>query len=323
MTAEELDVLRRASGFGMALVLLTGITALAQDTSGIAWKFEKDKPFYQEMTTKTTQSIVVMGQTVNQTQSHTFYFKWTPLKQEGDKWVLKQTIEGVKMTIDLAGTPITFDSTSTTGGGTNALSEFFKAMVGAEFTLTLDKNMKVEKVEGREDFLKKLASANAQMEPLLKKILSDDAMKKLADPTFGMIPPAVKKVDEKWESTTKLDLGPLGIYDGTYVYTFKGPDATNKDLAKIEVDTTLVYKAPTESGDLPFKIREAQIKTKDKQPPGVILFNTKTGRLESSKLDIKLEGTLSIEIGGMNANVELKQDQTTEIKTSDKSYVTK
>jgi len=324
-TAEELDVLRRFSGLAMALVLATGMTALAQDTAGIVWKFEKDKPFFQEMSTKTTQTITVMGMTVGQTQEHTFYFKWTPLKQEGDKWILKQTIEGVKMKIDIAGTPITFDSTAAAqpGGPNNALAEFFKAMIGAEFTLTLDKNMKVEKIEGRDEFLKKLGAANQQMEPLLKKLLSDDAMKKLADPTFGMIPPALKKVDENWTNTTKLDLGPLGNYDGTYKYTYKGKDATNKDLDKIDVETTLTYKAPTAEGELPFKIRSADIKTEEKLAPGTIFFDSKLGRVASSKMVVKINGTLDIEIGGMNAKVDLKQEQTTEIKTQDKSYVTK
>lgn len=305
----------------MALVLATGMTVLAQDTSGVVWKFEKDKPFFQEMTTKTTQSIVVMGQTVSQTQEHTFYFKWTPVKEEGGKWVLKQTIEGVKMKIDIAGTPITFDSTATMPtGAANALADFFKAMINAEFTLTLDKDMKVEKIEGRDEFLKKLSAANQQMEPLLKKILSEDAMKKLADPTFGMVPNAAKKVDEKWTRPTKLDLGPLGNYDATYTYTFKGLD---KDEAKIAVESSLVYKAPTESGDLPFKIVAADIKSAEKQTPGEIIFDTKTGRLVSSKQSVKLEGTLDIEIGGMKTKVDLKQEQTTDIKTQDKSFVAK
>ena len=38
------------------------------------WKFEKDKPFYQEMTTKTQQDMKVMGMDVKQTQDQTFYF---------------------------------------------------------------------------------------------------------------------------------------------------------------------------------------------------------------------------------------------------------
>src|SRR5688572_1518749 len=45
----------------------------------LEWKaFEKGKEFYQELTTKTTQTMKVMGQEVQQTQEQTFYIQWVP-----------------------------------------------------------------------------------------------------------------------------------------------------------------------------------------------------------------------------------------------------
>ena len=76
---------------------------------------------------------------------------------------------------------------------------------------------------GKDDFLKKLATANPQLEPLLKKILSDDALKQMADPTFGFLPPTAKKVGESWDTTSTLPLGPIGTYTNKYKFTFKGP----------------------------------------------------------------------------------------------------
>ena len=117
------------------------------------------RPYYQEMTTHTIQNIKVQGLDVGQNQDQTFYFKFEPLKQEGDKWIVKQTIEGVKMKIDIAGSPVTYDSTneSPPAGTNTALSEFFKALKGSQFTLTIGKDCTVEKVEGREEFVKKLS----------------------------------------------------------------------------------------------------------------------------------------------------------------------
>ena len=304
------------------LVLMFSIAGLAQaqDKTDLAWKFEKDKSFYQELTTKTTQAIKVMGQDVNQIQDQTFYFKWTPVKQDGDKWQIKQTIEGVKMRIDIAGNPISFDSTTPTATANTALSEFFKALIGAEFTLTLNKDMKVEKVEGRDEFLKKLSAANQQMEPLLKKILSDEALKQMADPTFGIMKKDVKK-DDKWPTEVKLDLGPIGSYLTTYNYTYKGKDTAKPELDRIDVTAAMVYTAPKDSdGSLPFKIVSADLKASDKSA-GAILFNSKLGRVESMDLNIKVNGTLNIEIGGQKTTVELNQDQTTSVKTGDKSFI--
>jgi hypothetical protein len=294
----------------------------AGDKVDIKWKFEKDKPFYQEMTTKTTQDMKVMGMDVNQKQDQTFYFSWTLKDEDKDKnMVVVQRIEGVKLTIQIAGNPITFDSTNPTTAN-NALAEFFKALVGSEFKLTLDKDYKVIKVEGRDDFLKKLTQANQQMEPLLKKILSEEALKQMADPTFGLLPPKAVAKGETWNRESKLSLGPIGGYKSNLKYTYEGQDDKNKDLAKIKIDTTLTYEPPTDAGDgLPFKIKEAKLTSKNAK--GEVLFDVKKGRLEKSTQSLELEGELNIEIGGMATKVELKQKQDTTISTSETPHVKK
>ena len=64
----------------------------------------------------------------------------------------KQKIVAVQMDIDLGGSKITYDSTKADAPN-NALGDFFKALVGSEFTLTIkmpkDKQAEVTKVEGR------------------------------------------------------------------------------------------------------------------------------------------------------------------------------
>jgi Family of unknown function (DUF6263)/Sigma-70, region 4 len=142
--------------------------------------FDMGKFFSQAMTTKTKQTMKVMGSEVVQTQDQTFYFSWTPEKQDGDNWIVKQKIEGVKMAIDIGGNKVEYDSTKDQQG-TNPLADFFKAVVGAEFTLTIDKNMKVSRIEGREKFVDGLGKANPQMKPLLEQILSEQALKEMAD----------------------------------------------------------------------------------------------------------------------------------------------
>lgn len=300
----------------------------AKDAAGnnlLVWKFTRDVPFYQEMTTKTIQNIKVQGLDVGQNQNQTFYFKFEPIKQDGDIWVVKQTIEGVKMTIDIAGSPVSYDSTNeAAAGGTNtALSEFFKALKGSQFTLTIGKDMGVEKVEGRDEFVKKLVQSNKQLEQLLNKILSEEAIKQMADPTFGVVPKEQKKVGESWTKTVKLSLGPLGSYDNTYTYTYAKQTG---DVAEIDVKVGLKYSPPgaDQGGEtLPFKIKGGNITQvqDDKSNKGKILFDTKAGRIQSSNISVKMTGTLTLDIGGTTTEVNLTQDQTTEVKTADKSFV--
>lgn len=288
------------------------------DKTDIAWKFEKDKTFYQEMTTKTVQDMKVMGQDVKQTQEQTFYYSWTPKEQDKDgNWTVEQKVEGVKMKVDIAGNVISYDSTSP--GGNNPLVQFFSQLVGSAFKLTIAKDMKVTKVEGKDEFLKKLGAVNQQMEPVLKQILSDDAMKQMADPTFGIVPGKTVTKGESWTKDSTLSLGPIGSYKNSYKYTLEGVD---KDIAKIKVEATLTYEKPTASGDgLPFKIKDAKLKSKPSA--GTIDFNLKTGRIEKSSLTVTLDGELDIEVQGTATKVELKQEQTTTITTSDTPQIKK
>ena len=174
----------------------------------LTWTFVKDVPFYQEITTRTVQDIKVQGTDVSQNQTQTFYFKFEPLRRDGDRWVVRQTIEGVKMSIDIAGNPVKYDSTNeeATAGANTALNAFFKALKGAQFTLTIAQDGTVEKVEGGDEFVKKLTATNKLLEGLLDKILGEEAIKQMADPAIGLTPKEPKKVGESWAKTIKLSL---------------------------------------------------------------------------------------------------------------------
>src|ERR1700680_1463037 len=109
----------------MLVLVGLGAPVFGQDTVDLKWKFEKGKTFYQEMTTKTTQNLKVMGMPVTQNQEQTFFFSWTPKDEDKDhNWTITQKIEGVRMKIEIGGNPINFDSTKDTQA-TNPLSEFF------------------------------------------------------------------------------------------------------------------------------------------------------------------------------------------------------
>ncbi|MGL6094591.1 MAG: DUF6263 family protein [Fimbriiglobus sp.] len=314
---------------GLAIALAVGLTAAApaQDKSKFETKFEKDKPFYQELTTDVSQVVKVQGGSdLPLKHKQTFLFKWTPVSQDKDKWVVKQTIEGVKMTVDIAGNPINYDSTDPNPAGAAAnpgLADFFKSLVGAEFTVTFGPGLKVEKVDGRDEFLKKLAGANPQMEALLKKILTEDALREMVDPSAAVTPPGEQAVGSSWEKKTTLTLGPIGSYDRTFKYTYKGKDPEKKDLDRVEVEPKLVYKAPTDQADgLLFRIKGGTLETVGSKP-GVILYNAKTGRVESSDIAVTMKGNLDVAIGTTDTKVELYQEQRTLTKISDTSFLPK
>ncbi len=304
--------------------------APAGDKANLVWKLEKDKTFYQKMTTVTKQTMKVLNNDVSQTQNQTFIFSWTPTKQDGDNWTVSQKIVGVQMDIDLGGSKITYDSTKPDAPN-NALGDFFKALVGSEFTLTLnmpkDKPITITKVEGRDDFLKKLTAANQQMKPLLDQILSEDALKQMAAPTFAALPSKEVAKGDHWDAKSVLDMGPIGKYENTFTYTYDGKNTDAKEDAekkwdKIGVKTELKYTPPDEkaqTGGLPFRIKSADLTSKD--AAGTIYYDADKGRVARTSMHLTLNGTLSIEIGGQATPVTLSQTQDTTVDTSDANPV--
>jgi len=311
-------VLSRRCFFAALALIGLALPASAQDKADLKWKFEKDKSFYQELETRTSQKMTIMGMDVNQTQNQTFYFKWTPLEVKEKEVVLEQEITGVKMDIKIGGNTIAYDSTNP-GAANNPLADFFKALLGSKFKVTLDTGSsppKVTKVEGRKEFLDKLGTANQAMKPLLEAILSEDALRQMAEPTFAALPQKEVAKDETWKYNAELKLGPIGSYKTDYEYKYLGKDEKEKELDKIGVTVTLTYTKPAgdQAAGLPFKIKDADLK--GEKATGTVFYDSKAGRVSSSSLDLTLNGTLDIEIGGMTTKVTLNQTQKTTSKMS-------
>jgi hypothetical protein len=275
------------------------------------------------MTTETKQDMTIMGMKISQNQIQTFYFSWTPKgKDKHGNWIIAQKIEGVRLELEIGGTKIPFDSTNPNDAA-GPLSQFFRALVGSEFTLTLDKEMKVTKIEGRDGFLKKLTGTNQQMEPLLKQILSDDSLKQMADPIFGMIPGRPVKKGNLWERKSTLDLGAIGKFKTTKRFVYSGPDQIEKHLQKIDLQASLEYTGPdpNASGQLPFKILQADLQTQNAK--GKILFDSQKGRIASATHTVSITGKMVMEIGGMPSNVEIEQIQLVSLEMTDDNPIKK
>jgi len=311
-----------------ALVAGSISVASAQDKLKFEPKFEVNKAFYQKVTTKVEQVVKVQGGADLKLQhEQTFLFKWLPVKLDADKWTVKLTIEGAILKVDIASNPVNYDSTAEqpAAGNNPGLADFFKNLIGTEFTITYGKGMVVEKVEGREDFLKKLGTTNPQMEALLKKLLTDEALKEMADPTAGLMPGSDKAMGvaagETWEKKTNMPLGPIGTYDRTLSFKYIGKDTEKKDLDKVEVTAKLLYKAPNADADgLLFRIKGATLDTVDPKA-GTFLFDPKTGQVVTGTIAVRMSGKLNVTIGTTETEVQLVQDQSTTIETADKSYL--
>jgi hypothetical protein len=315
--------IRRWLAAALTLALLTPVLAQEAKPARFDWKFDKDKTFYQTITTDTTLAVKTTGADLTQKHKESFIVSWTPFKQEDKNWVLRMRIEGVHVEGDYAGTKVTFDSVRD-DNPRGPITDCLKALVGAEFTLTLSPEMKVTKVEGGQtalkDLIKKLAGADPQTEGILNQVLSEDTIKAMAEQTFGVLPTREVKKGDKWERNAALPAGSLGSYETKYTYTDEGPDKdANVEKFSVKADTT--YKPPA---DKPFggafKINTADLKSSD--GTGTIDFRKDRGRVEKVVLTLPLKGKMNIDLGG-NSDVDVTQMQTITITTSDENPVPK
>jgi hypothetical protein len=315
-----MKVWRWAGALCCVAAAVLGVTAYGEqggtDKAPVFKGFESDKPFYQELTTTTTQTMKVQGQEVIQKQSQTFLVKWTVKSKAADKWTVDYEIAGVKMNIQIGGNSIDYSSIAEAPPN-NPLTDFFKALVGSKFTLTVvndkDKGLQVTDVDTKdlENFVNKLAAANEQLKPLLKQILTKDAIIQMSNPTFAAFPSEKQFTDGKgkWKLPVDLKMGPIGSYDTTYTYELK-------DKSKVEVSATMKYNPPKtgDSGGLPFTIKSGNLEAKE---PAKGEINIKDGKIDNSKMTMKLSGKLDIDIAGMSTEVELNQTQESSLKSFD------
>jgi hypothetical protein len=321
-------VARLRFGIAAGLCIALASTMAAQDKQSFGMKFTKDDkgvwvPYYQKSTTSVSQEIKVQGQDLTQKQESTFFYKWDPIAQEGEKWKVKQTVEGLSIAIDISGNAVTYDSRveESTGAASNpGLANFFKGLKGTTFTVTLDKNFRVESVDANDKkaFVAKLSNNNAAMDAMLNKVLTDDALKQMLDPSLGLTPDQPQAVNGEWQKKTPLNLGAIGTYEVTYSFKYVGKDG---EFDKVEVKTALAFSPPKETDGVIFKIKSGTL-TATNPTPGVIRYNAKAGRIQSANVDLKLSGDLVVSIGNTDTNVHIEQTQKTIIETKDTTFLT-
>ncbi|HTU21702.1 MAG TPA: sigma-70 family RNA polymerase sigma factor [Gemmataceae bacterium] len=274
----------------------------------LQWQLTTGQPFYQIFTTETSQVMKVMNNDVRQKQRETFYLQWTPEKTLGGKWILAQKILGAKLDIDLGNNP------------PNVAQDISKALVGAELKWTLDaKTLEILRLDGRAKLVKKLGETNPAMKPLIDKLLSEDALKEMADASFGLLMGPARPGDS-WTKRRQMDMGPIGKYQNHFQCTYEGRKGK---LDKIQVKMTPKYLPPRHDqqgiGGLPFRIDEKT--TLRGRGTGVLYFDRTKGRLDRSEMSTELGGTLVIKIGGQKTDVEFSQTQETRVQTMETNPV--
>jgi RNA polymerase sigma factor (sigma-70 family) len=283
-----------------------------EDDPGVVlrWEFDRGKPFYQTMTTETRQAMKVMNNDVVQVQKQTFYYRWTPQRREGEDWVLGQKVLGVRIEIDIGGNKTVFDSTKADQPG--ALSDFYKALVGAEFRVTLGRGAEVKKVEGRDELVKKLGALEPALDLVVQQVLTEDALRHAARSAFTPLPRGRLRPGDRWTRKAEQSGSPWGVYRSTSEYTYEGGE-DGLDRIRLRLRSTLKPAPRSGAGGSPFTVTKGEA---EGEGTGTILFDRARGRVVRLESIQKLEGELTTRIGGQETALTLSQTQKLTVRTT-------
>jgi hypothetical protein len=286
---------------GVVLLLCLGAVP-AHGQAPPQWKFKKGDGFRLEIVSTFKQTMKLLDskgkpqdKDVKQEIEYTqlLAFKVLDTKDDGSV-VLEETLESIAFK---------------NPGGTLTPDEKIK---GATLTITLGPKRTVDKVEGLDALLAKLAGEDTKVRDTLKRTLTEDYFKKTAREVFAFLP---DKADKKWTRTVDAPLGPLGTLKITNEYKDEGTEKVkDQPVAKITFTSTVTYTKPTkeQSAGAPFHVVNGDLKADGAK--GTILFDAATGRLVSSNWALKLKGKMNIAIGDTELVAEVEQAET--IKTT-------
>jgi len=283
-----------------AFIAFAAFAPAAPDTYALQWKFKEGDVFYNKTTINIDQTIEVMEQKVDQSITMKVIVKFKVKSVKEGTTVVEMTY--LENSVDAKGLP----------GGNNA-----DKLKGVSFTATMNAKLEITKLEGYDKFLDAVSDGDEAQRKLLKAIMPENTIRQSFGQTFTIAPEKPVAVDDKWNRTDKIALGPLGNVETKSALKL---DSVKGDLATISVKGDVKFKAADgDGGGLPFQITAADLKA-DKFD-GKHIFDTKIGRLTESKVEMTLSGTMTIKAAGQTVDAKLVQKMKTVSAITDKNPI--
>jgi len=274
--------------------------AAPNDTYTLQWKLNEGDVFYNKSTVDMDQTIEVMGMKIDQKVAMKTVLKFKVKSVKDGVTVVEMTY--LENKIEAEGLP-----------GAN-IGEKLKNIT---FTATLDKELKVTKLEGYDKFLDAISDGVEEQKKLLQAVMPEATIRQMFSQTFVIGPGKPVAVGDTWNRTDKVPLGPLGNVEAKSAFKL---DSVKGDLAKVTVKGDLAFK-PGDGGDtgLPFKITKADLKVE--KFAGTHAFDLKTGRVAETKVEMEMSGTMTVAVAGQSIDAGLKQKMKTVGVITDKNPV--
>lgn len=289
------------------LVALLAVAGEAAAQVRLAWSLRKGDKFYQETTTRLKQVTRVRGQETRQEAEYLIRSAFTVLERGMDGSVtLEQKIESI-----------------THGGKTElstAAARLLREMQGAVLTYSLSPDFRVQRLDGYDELMKRVAGDDASALKVVQTLLARETLQSAVEEAFAFLPREPIRPGHTWERRLNTGLGPIGSVVGRQLYTYEGTEDLNgKPVHAIRLALQVEYQPPrADAGILPYQVERGDLRVTEGK--GRLWFDSFAGRLVRSELTLRMAGTLVISVQGQQYTLELEQDQSVQIRISNEPF---
>jgi hypothetical protein len=281
----------RQTILGAAVLFATLAAPACGQEVKMQFKFKEGDKFYVEDVTKSKETIG--AGCIKQTSDNkvTMVTSFEVKKVTTDSCVLAMKVESVKVVSKEA-----------------LLGKIMEKLKGANFTVTLGNDGTVKGFEGYNDWVKSIAGDDDDQSKLLKSFLTESLFTNIIQNGFGFLPPKAVKKGDSWSNESKIPFSFLGEFKSKNTYTYEGKEG---NLDVIAVKQQMKYtppKAGTEIYGGALKLTRADLKAENVQ--GKFLFDSAKGRLASAEVSMTVSGSLTVDVGGNQQQLDLSEEST-------------
>ena len=252
----------------MVVCLYFAWTAPAQ--TSLVWKFEKGQVYEAERITSQKQIVTLKGKQFKQQRGSTWQVRLVVKDKQADTFVVAATLTKVEHQL--------------TGGSDAEVidQKIQEKMQGGTFILDVTPSGKIAKLQGYDEFLKRIGGENNGRLKALQVTLPESAFQENFADLFGPLPPQ----GDSWKREYVEPIPHFGALRSTASYTQQGD----------RIDYTIQTKyetPPKDDKNLLFRIVKGSIDSD--QANGTIVFDSAKGHLVGHDRSMTLRGTLTIE----------------------------
>ena len=291
---------RHALWASAVLLAALAVPAAGQEVQ-LKWKFKQGDKFYVEDVTVMKQSVAVLNQVIKEEQKTTTVTSYQIEKVGTEGITVKMKIEGMDVKSD---SPI------------GLYAKIMEKTKGASFTFTLTPEGKVTKLEGFDEFLKKLDTGDEDTNKMLKLFITEDMYMQSIEQAFGFVPNKAVKKGDSWTRENKIPFSGMGEFKSSTIFTYNGKGEGGE---QITLKQELAYVPPKKGADFGglFKVLKGDLKAENAK--GTYVFDAEKGRLVSANNSMVIRGTLTLDLNGMEVTVDIRAEQTGTSRVLDKS----